>query len=400
MNAAKALLSPIKIAAKAKKVPPKAAKKTRPTELKQQLFKQIQLAISDIERVSVNKQTTDPKYALARFQLKEAHKELAELKDELRDQLNTVQAYLADSSLNGPRKYGKYKKGDPIFCSACGQGLQPAQLAAHTKTACPVRLWRVFRAREEEEKKEIDEPTTAQSSPELEISFPISTSEPVGQPPAASGTPAEPEPEPEPVEPELTTLKPTKPPKKKKPPPPKRPVTCSFCSMPFGSTDEMYTAFFQQNCSRTRLCERGQVFKDALDEKKRIIKEEKDKRKLKEQEEEEEAARLLLEEEQGEVDKVEVDKVEVDKVEVEVVAADQNKRKVEMTISRSSGMAFDSSTSSGNLNDANDIIGSLGDEFEVIEEVEEYEKHEKEGEEGPVKGDEMRKWMEQFEKEK
>ncbi|KAK3987522.1 hypothetical protein QBC44DRAFT_331350 [Cladorrhinum sp. PSN332] len=188
----------------------------------------------------------DPMYEQARARLQETNKELSLLRVELRDQLRTVQAYIADSPQNAPRKYGKYQTGDLVFCAACGQGMLPKERREHNKKKCPVIRWKeLFQQAASTESESAPPP-----SPEEEESS-SSAEEPAHASPEALTTGDD----------TTTTAaaaeKPTsgKPPKVERTPEEERARrTCRVCAKVFDTRDEMFEVLIRDHCSRRKPC--------------------------------------------------------------------------------------------------------------------------------------------------
>ncbi|KAK4460469.1 hypothetical protein QBC42DRAFT_288468 [Cladorrhinum samala] len=81
----------------------------------------------------------------ALHRLRVANADLGELRAELRDQLKALESRIESLYGDGPRKFGRHKKGESVFCSACGQALLPQDVAKHRLAECPVIQWKKFR---------------------------------------------------------------------------------------------------------------------------------------------------------------------------------------------------------------------------------------------------------------
>ncbi|KAK4223055.1 hypothetical protein QBC38DRAFT_488497 [Podospora fimiseda] len=195
----------------------------------------------------------DPETVHLRHLLANANKQFAALRNDLRIQEMTVSAYLETSPLNSPRKFGRKKPGDMIFCQQCGQGLQPDKYKTHRHTSCPVHRWRLLQ--EENDVEEDVEPKQEEDMEEISS---------------------------EAVEIETVTEEQTSPTEDSEPPaPPKRELspeeelaerTCSICTKVFETTNKRVHQNNQYKCRPGKLCLPG---RDALALTKALAKEEK-----------------------------------------------------------------------------------------------------------------------------
>lgn len=127
--------------AAAKQALPKVkADKSRPTtrsDLKQQLNERDEIIQGLREQLSNESNT-------ALHRLRVANTDLRALRAELGDQLKALESRIESLYGDGPRKFGKHKKGDTVFCAACGQTLLPQTAAKHRILECPVIQWKRF----------------------------------------------------------------------------------------------------------------------------------------------------------------------------------------------------------------------------------------------------------------